>query len=88
MSEPISSENMELLEKSNQKLNSWFHRHSTDVDPIYQSYSKPQDRNRMKIPYNLVRMYVLCNKMGSFRPFWLLRLLTTPGIRTAMSFMD
>lgn len=66
MSEPISSENMELLEMSNQELDSWFHRHSTDVDPIYQSYSKPQDRNRMKIPYNLVRMYVLCNKIGSF----------------------
>lgn len=49
---------MDLLETSNQKLDAWYLRHSTDVDPVYQSYSKPQDRDRMKIPYNLIRMYV------------------------------
>ncbi|KAJ5110183.1 hypothetical protein N7532_002828 [Penicillium argentinense] len=56
-SEPISVENLELLQESNHKLDSWYHRHSTAVDPVYQSYSKPQDRDRMKIPYNLIRMY-------------------------------
>ncbi|KAH7047322.1 hypothetical protein B0J12DRAFT_118246 [Macrophomina phaseolina] len=40
----------------NEALDTWFHRVHNSIDPLYQTFSKPQDRNRLIIPYAFVRL--------------------------------
>lgn len=56
---PLSDETKELFECFNLKVDSIFHNICNNVDPLYQTFSRPQDRNRMLIPYSFVRMQVI-----------------------------
>lgn len=42
----------------NAALDTWFHRVHNSIDPLYQTFSKPQDRNRLVIPYAFARLCV------------------------------
>ncbi|KAB2569624.1 Peptidase M20 domain-containing protein 2 [Lasiodiplodia theobromae] len=42
----------------NAALDTWFHRVHNSIDPLYQTFSKPQDRNRLVIPYAFARLYI------------------------------
>lgn len=42
----------------NESLDTWFHRVHNSIDPLYQTFSKPQERNRLIIPYAFVRLYI------------------------------
>ncbi|RDW82344.1 hypothetical protein BP6252_03456 [Coleophoma cylindrospora] len=57
-SRPLSVDTQELFLSLNAQLDTWFHKISNEIDPLYQTYSTPQDRNRMLIPYASVRMYI------------------------------
>ncbi|KAL0256837.1 hypothetical protein SLS55_007646 [Diplodia seriata] len=42
----------------NASLEGWFHRVHNSIDPLYQTFSQPQDRNRLDIPYAFARLYI------------------------------
>ncbi|KAE8361446.1 hypothetical protein BDV27DRAFT_147803 [Aspergillus caelatus] len=56
--QPITSDVCRQLQFYDKQLESWFRRNDEEMDPIYQTFSKPQDRNRMAIPYNFARMHL------------------------------
>ncbi|KAI9734260.1 MAG: hypothetical protein M1834_002364 [Cirrosporium novae-zelandiae] len=47
-----------LLSSFNEKTDEWFYNINNNINPLYQTFSRPQDRNRMLIPYSFVRMYI------------------------------
>ncbi|KAB8254208.1 hypothetical protein BDV32DRAFT_157134 [Aspergillus pseudonomiae] len=56
--QPITSDVCRQLQLYDEQLQGWFRRNDEEMDPIYQTFSKPQDRNRMAIPYNFARMHL------------------------------
>ncbi|KNG79935.1 hypothetical protein ANOM_011710 [Aspergillus nomiae NRRL 13137] len=56
--QPITSGVCRQLQLYDKQLQGWFRRNDEEMDPIYQTFSKPQDRNRMAIPYNFARMHL------------------------------
>ncbi|KAE8140486.1 hypothetical protein BDV38DRAFT_279988 [Aspergillus pseudotamarii] len=56
--QPVTSDVCRQLQFYDKQLESWFRRNEEEMDPIYQTFSKPQDRNRMAIPYNFARMHL------------------------------
>ncbi|GAB1201499.1 hypothetical protein APSETT445_000073 [Aspergillus pseudonomiae] len=56
--QPITSDVCRQLQLYDKQLQGWFRRNDEEMDPIYQTFSKPQDRNRMAIPYNFARMHL------------------------------
>lgn len=55
---PLSGHTTDLISSLNSQLDNWFHKVSNEINPVYQTYSVPQDRNRLFIPYAFVRMFV------------------------------
>ncbi|KAE8379011.1 hypothetical protein BDV26DRAFT_177568 [Aspergillus bertholletiae] len=66
--QPISSDVCRQLQLYDKQLESWFRRNEEEMDPIYQTFSKPQDRNRMAIPYNFARMHLNGSVLHGLKP--------------------
>ncbi|RDW60563.1 hypothetical protein BP6252_11946 [Coleophoma cylindrospora] len=82
---PLSDETKELFDSYNLKVDTLFHNVCNNVDPLYQTFSRPQDRNRMLIPYSFVRMYINGVSLHGLSPS---RILVDPAhiqlVRTAI----
>ncbi|KAE8328030.1 hypothetical protein BDV39DRAFT_214591 [Aspergillus sergii] len=66
--QPITSDVCRQLQFYDKQLESWFRRNDEEMDPIYQTFSKPQDRNRMEIPYNFARMHLNGSILHGLKP--------------------
>lgn len=53
---PLSDEAASMLQSLSTKVESWFERINLETEPLYQTFSEVQDRNRMAIPYAMLSM--------------------------------
>ncbi|KAE8154374.1 hypothetical protein BDV25DRAFT_172394 [Aspergillus avenaceus] len=66
--QPMMPNTCQLLQTYNQELESWYRRTNQEIDPIYQTFSKPQDRNRLEIPYDYGRIYINGSVLQGLKP--------------------
>ncbi|VUC25571.1 unnamed protein product [Clonostachys rosea] len=47
-----------FMETSNEQVEKWFYHINNNLNPLYQTFSDKQDRNRFLIPYCFILMYI------------------------------
>ncbi|KAJ0413377.1 hypothetical protein BJY00DRAFT_61260 [Aspergillus carlsbadensis] len=57
-SSPLGQEEIRLLTSFNQRIDGWFHKINTTIEPEYQTFTDRQDRNRFLIPYAFMKIFI------------------------------
>ncbi|KAJ9151755.1 Fungal transcriptional regulatory protein, N-terminal [Pleurostoma richardsiae] len=56
--QPMPQEIVELLASFDQRVDRWFYEINNNIEPLYQTFSSKQDRNRFMVPYAVMKVYV------------------------------
>ncbi|KAH8669088.1 hypothetical protein BX600DRAFT_497041 [Xylariales sp. PMI_506] len=57
-SSPLPSAVVSLFETSNNRFDRWFYEINNTINPLYQTFSGKQDRNRFLVPYCFLKCYI------------------------------